>query len=375
MGKARSCTTRALWRADHGRGRTPPARSSRHRAGRCHGLLHGRAYRQRSSCSTIRRACGAPSLPGSASIMVRGMVGTGPLAKALEAPQHRRRDQRYGAELQSVRRTYRRRPQGACRLHARSAREDHAGRSCPHSCPGPRRDRHGGRDRAAQGAELAALIPGAQLLDIKGRDHMKAVGDAEFQARCARLFNPAALKSRGLVKQEISPRIRREVQRGGCHEQGLRGGEAADQELRPDLGAGAARGGRDRAPTSRRWRASSMPRLERAALEDAVCHTAGPPAPAFGARLRALHKTFREVLPEEPGLGEAFSAPTSWPSPSATRPAAASSSRCSSSRAFMALRDLSLRAQALAVRPQGLCPLPAKPVEPRSAVDIHPAAR
>ena len=31
------------------------------------------------------------------------------------------------------------------------------------------------------GAELAALIPGAKLLDIVGRDHMKAVGDARFK--------------------------------------------------------------------------------------------------------------------------------------------------------------------------------------------------
>lgn len=31
------------------------------------------------------------------------------------------------------------------------------------------------------GAELAALIPGARLLNIEGRDHMKAVGDARFK--------------------------------------------------------------------------------------------------------------------------------------------------------------------------------------------------
>jgi hypothetical protein len=31
------------------------------------------------------------------------------------------------------------------------------------------------------GAELAKLIPGAQLLEIEGRDHMKAVGDASFK--------------------------------------------------------------------------------------------------------------------------------------------------------------------------------------------------
>jgi pimeloyl-ACP methyl ester carboxylesterase len=31
------------------------------------------------------------------------------------------------------------------------------------------------------GAELASLIPDAQFLDIAGRDHMKAVGDARFK--------------------------------------------------------------------------------------------------------------------------------------------------------------------------------------------------
>jgi hypothetical protein len=34
---------------------------------------------------------------------------------------------------------------------------------------------------AGSGEELASLIPGAQLLDIEGRDHMKAVGDARFK--------------------------------------------------------------------------------------------------------------------------------------------------------------------------------------------------
>ena len=34
---------------------------------------------------------------------------------------------------------------------------------------------------AGAGAELAALIPGAQFLDIGGRDHMKAVGDRRFK--------------------------------------------------------------------------------------------------------------------------------------------------------------------------------------------------
>jgi pimeloyl-ACP methyl ester carboxylesterase len=35
---------------------------------------------------------------------------------------------------------------------------------------------------AGSGAELAALIPGAQNVDLAGRDHMKAVGDKQFKA-------------------------------------------------------------------------------------------------------------------------------------------------------------------------------------------------
>jgi len=34
---------------------------------------------------------------------------------------------------------------------------------------------------AGSGGELVRLIPGAQFLDIAGRDHMKAVGDAGFK--------------------------------------------------------------------------------------------------------------------------------------------------------------------------------------------------
>jgi pimeloyl-ACP methyl ester carboxylesterase len=34
---------------------------------------------------------------------------------------------------------------------------------------------------AGNGPELAALIPGAEVLDIKGRDHMKAVGDPVYK--------------------------------------------------------------------------------------------------------------------------------------------------------------------------------------------------
>ncbi len=65
-------------------------------------------------------------LAGVGINLVRGMVGTGPIAKALEAPRSRGRDQRYGAELSGVCRKDRKRSQGAGRLHARPAREDRA---------------------------------------------------------------------------------------------------------------------------------------------------------------------------------------------------------------------------------------------------------
>ena len=86
-------------------------------------------------------------LAGVGINLVRGMVGTGPIAKALEAPRSRGRDQRYGAELPGVCRKDGKRSQGPCRLHAWPAREDHTGGSCPHSRPRSRSDRQRGCDR------------------------------------------------------------------------------------------------------------------------------------------------------------------------------------------------------------------------------------
>lgn len=112
--------------------------------------------------------------------MVRGMVGTGPLAKALEAPRledvtnDTARSFRVFAEqtksdlkamaacLRGPREKITKEQLGAIRIPVLVAvgSEDVIGGS---------------------GAELADLIPGAQFLDIKGRDHMKAVGDARFK--------------------------------------------------------------------------------------------------------------------------------------------------------------------------------------------------
>jgi pimeloyl-ACP methyl ester carboxylesterase len=112
--------------------------------------------------------------------MVRGMVGTGPIAKALEAP-------RIDDVTNDTARSF--------RAFAEQTRSDlKALAACMR---GPREKitaeqltaltvpvlvAVGSEDViAGSGAELANLIPGAQFLDIARRDHMKAVGDARFK--------------------------------------------------------------------------------------------------------------------------------------------------------------------------------------------------
>jgi pimeloyl-ACP methyl ester carboxylesterase len=112
--------------------------------------------------------------------MVRGMVGTGPIAKALEAP-------RIDDVANDTARSFRAFAEQTCSdLKALAA-----------CMRGPREKitieqltaltmpvlvAVGSEDViAGSGAELARLIPGAQFLDISRRDHMKAVGDARFK--------------------------------------------------------------------------------------------------------------------------------------------------------------------------------------------------
>jgi pimeloyl-ACP methyl ester carboxylesterase len=112
--------------------------------------------------------------------MVRGMVGTGPIAKALEAPtiaevtndtarSFRAFAEQTGSDLKAL---------AAC---MRGPRE----KITPDqllSIKVPVLVAVGSEDViAGSGAELAALIPGAELLTIAGRDHMKAVGDGRFK--------------------------------------------------------------------------------------------------------------------------------------------------------------------------------------------------
>jgi len=119
-------------------------------------------------------------LAGVGINLVRGMVGTGPIAKALEAPRiedvtnatarsFRAFAERTGGDLKAL---------AACMRGPREkiTPEDLARIRVPILIA------TGSEDViAGSGPELAKLIPGAQLLEIMGRDHMKAVGDARFK--------------------------------------------------------------------------------------------------------------------------------------------------------------------------------------------------
>ena len=112
--------------------------------------------------------------------MVRGVVGSGPIAKALEAP-------RIEDVTNDTARSF--------RAFAEQTKSDL--KALVACIRGPREKitperlatiavptliAVGSNDViAGSGAELATLIPGAQFLDIPGRDHMRAVGDPTFK--------------------------------------------------------------------------------------------------------------------------------------------------------------------------------------------------
>ena len=119
-------------------------------------------------------------LAGAGINLVRGLVGTGPIARALEAP-------RIEDVTNDTARTF--------RAFAERTGSDLAALAC---CLRGPREKIGPEDLAriaaptvvatgsedviaGSGEELRRLIPGAQLLDIEGRDHMKAVGDGRFK--------------------------------------------------------------------------------------------------------------------------------------------------------------------------------------------------
>jgi pimeloyl-ACP methyl ester carboxylesterase len=119
-------------------------------------------------------------LAGVGINLVRGMVGSGPIAKALEAPRiedvtndtarsFRAFAEQTGSDLKAL---------AACMRGPREkiTPDDLARIAVPTLIAAGSED-----VIAGSGRELARLIPGAQLLDITGRDHMKAVGDPRFK--------------------------------------------------------------------------------------------------------------------------------------------------------------------------------------------------
>jgi pimeloyl-ACP methyl ester carboxylesterase len=111
--------------------------------------------------------------------MVRGVAGTGPVARALEAPSidevtnptartFRAFAEQTGSDLKAL---------AACirSSRARIGPEDLARLTCPVLVVVGALDVIGG-----SAAALADLIPGARALEIAGRDHMKAVGDKAY---------------------------------------------------------------------------------------------------------------------------------------------------------------------------------------------------
>ena len=119
-------------------------------------------------------------LAGTGINLVRGMVGTGPLARALEAPSiedvsndtarsFRAFAEKTGSDLEAL---------AACLRGSREkiSAEDLANVAVPALIATGSEDVIAGSGRALQD-----LIPNAQLLDIEGRDHMNAVGDPRFK--------------------------------------------------------------------------------------------------------------------------------------------------------------------------------------------------
>jgi pimeloyl-ACP methyl ester carboxylesterase len=111
---------------------------------------------------------------------VHGIVGSGPIARALEAASiddvtndtarsFRAFAEQTGSDLKAL---------AACMRGPRERimAEDLARIAVPTLIA------TGSKDVIAGSAgELASLVPGAQLLEIEGRDHMRAVGDARFK--------------------------------------------------------------------------------------------------------------------------------------------------------------------------------------------------
>ena len=98
---------------------------------RRHGLFDGRPHRRLSRSGASGRVRSA-ILGGLGINMVRGMVGSGPIAKALEAPRIEDVTNDTARSFRAFAEQTKKRSQGACRLYQGTAREDHAGAARDH---------------------------------------------------------------------------------------------------------------------------------------------------------------------------------------------------------------------------------------------------
>lgn len=112
--------------------------------------------------------------------MVRGVGAPGPIAAALEAPsvEDVKDDAARSFRIFAERTNSDRRALAACMRSSRAkiAAEDLAKITCPVLVAVGTED-----VIAGSGPELAAIIPGAEVLDITGRDHMRSVGDPIYK--------------------------------------------------------------------------------------------------------------------------------------------------------------------------------------------------
>ena len=185
--------SRRLSQRHHGGGCARAARSSRHRARRRDGLFDGCAHRGVPRAQSSGARALASILGGLGIRLVDGVGLPETIADALEAPSladvHAIRPAACFAPSPSRPNPISRRsPPASAARGRRLSREQVAGIRVPVLVAVGTKDNVAGSAQA-----LAALIPGAQALDIPDRDHMLAVGDKVFKAGVLDFLNQRAL--------------------------------------------------------------------------------------------------------------------------------------------------------------------------------------
>ena len=185
MAQRRSSTTRPITATSlMAQRRGAPPRPSRHRAGRCHGLLDGGADRGSDARHHRARSRRVLVLGGSAIHLVDGSACRARSPTALEAPSLAGRARARSAAACSAAL-----PSGPAATCGRSppasaATPDAVGRGCSAQIRRPDADRrrHARRDRGLGRARSRHSCRAPSLGRFPDRDHSRAVGDTAFKA-------------------------------------------------------------------------------------------------------------------------------------------------------------------------------------------------